>query len=255
MRKPIIAANWKMYKTTEEAVSFIKELAPKIPEEGDEVYLAVPFTFIAPSVEAAKGSRIKIGAQNMNDASEGAFTGEIAASMLIDAGAQFVILGHSERRRLFHEDNLFINRKVKKALLEGIQPLLCIGESKEEREAGAEKEVIYRQLVDSLDGVTLEQMERLVIAYEPVWAIGTGTSASYEQAEEMHAYCRQCIKDMWNPELSEKCRILYGGSVKPENATQLMEQPNIDGLLVGSASLNVETFHQIIHYSYIGNIS
>ncbi len=231
----IIAGNWKMHKTGQEAANYIEMLAPLLKESQVEVLLAVPFTAIETAAKAAEGTPIVVGAQNMNDASEGAFTGEIAVSMLREAGAQFVLLGHSERRHIFHETNLFINKKVKKALAGGIRPLLCIGETYEERESGRAEEVLDEQLNESLREV--DDLQDLILAYEPVWAIGTGHTATPEMAEERHAYLRERIGDQL---------ILYGGSVKPANAGELVAQLNIDGLLVGGASLDPETFSQVV---------
>ena len=239
--------NWKMYKTIEETVNFIKGLIPLVKEASCHVYLAVPFTSINAAAEAVKGSNIVIGAQNMNDATEGAFTGEIAAKMLLDAGAKFVILGHSERRHLFNETNDFINRKVKRALTDGIQPIVCVGETLEEKNAGQAQDVITKQITESLKDVTDEQLGTIVLAYEPVWAIGTGQTATPEIAEEMHQYCRKVIEQHWNPEISGKLSLLYGGSVRPDNAKELGSQPDIDGVLVGGASLSLDSFSKIVN--------
>lgn len=247
-RPVVIAGNWKMYKTTEETVEFVKELIPLVEDSPATVFLAVPFTVIKPASDAAKECNIVIGAQNMNDADEGAFTGEIAAKMILDAGAKFVIVGHSERRQIFKEDDAFINRKVKRALESGLIPILCIGENLEEREAGKAEDVIKYQLSRGLDGITREQIVNILIAYEPLWAIGTEKTATPELAEEIHRICRAHIAEMWNEELAEQVVIMYGGSVKPSNARSLMAQKNIDGLLVGGASLSVESFSQIVNY-------
>jgi triosephosphate isomerase (TIM) len=234
----MIVGNWKMYKTATEAREFIRQLIPFIKNSSRRVFLAVPFTDLPSSVEAAKGSAIVVGAQNMHDAEEGAFTGEISAAMLKDAGAQFVILGHSERRQLFHETDDWINRKVKRALKEKLTPILCIGESEQQREKGATKEVLAFQLEAALLGIPQKDRESLVIAYEPIWAIGTGKAATPEDAEEAHAFCRTL--------LPQKIPILYGGSVKTENIRSLLNEPNINGVLVGGASLNVTTFAKMI---------
>lgn len=236
----MIIGNWKMYKTAAEAREFILKLLPLIKDISRPVFLAVPFTALASSVEAAKGSQIIIGAQNMHDAPEGAFTGEISAGMLKEIGAEFVILGHSERRQFFHETNEWINRKVKRALKEKLKAILCIGESAQQREDGKTREVLSHQLKESLQGLTERERESLVVAYEPVWAIGTGKTATPDMAQETHAFCRTL--------LSKKIPILYGGSVKPENIVDLMKEPDIDGALVGGASLNVDSFAKIIHH-------
>lgn len=247
-REVVIAGNWKMYKTIEEAVSFINKLIPLVSKPTPSVYLAVPFTAISAAAEAAKGSPIHIGAQNMHDAGEGAFTGEISGNMIADAGARFVILGHSERRHIFGETSEFINKKVKAALGLGIQPILCVGETLQEREDNKTVNVLQDQLEKSLSGVSENDLRKLLIAYEPVWAIGTGRTATPEQAEEMHAFCRKFLGKKWGSDAAESVSLLYGGSVKPENTKALMEQKNIDGVLVGGASLAVDSFSKIINY-------
>jgi triosephosphate isomerase (TIM) len=247
-RPVVIAGNWKMYKTIAESVDFIKALVPLVQESPSQVLLAVPFTAIKSAVDEAKGSRITIGAQNMNDASDGAFTGEIAARMLIDVGAEFVILGHSERRHLFKESNTFINRKVKRALSEGLKVILCVGETLDQLDQGKTHEVLKEQLLESLAEVSMEQMKSVTLAYEPVWAVGSDCPATPLQAQEAHHFCRDCIAKAWNPEVAEHLVIQYGGSVKPDNAKELMAQKDIDGLLVGGASLSAETFSKIVNY-------
>jgi len=229
-RIPIIAANWKMYKTGSEAKQFIEQLKSLHPTA--QVWIAPPFTAL--STVAALNSSFVIGAQNMHEAEEGAFTGEISARMLKEAGAKFVILGHSERRRLFHETDGTIHLKVKRAIEHGLIPLLCIGETAEERETGKTEEVLARQLKVALKDISAE---KLVVAYEPVWAIGTGKTATPEMAEAAHQFCRSFVSD--------KTPILYGGSVTPETAPELFKQPNIDGALVGGASLDAQKFYNI----------
>jgi len=247
MRKSIIAGNWKMNKTIEEGIGFVKELAPLVEHADCSVYLAVPFTAIRPISEAIQQTNLILGAQNMNDASEGAFTGEIAAKMLTEAGAKFVILGHSERRQIFHETDEMVQKKVHKALSERLQPLVCVGENKQERESGKAEEIVKKQIQESLKGVSPEQMESLIVAYEPVWAIGTGLSATAENAQQMIAFCRSCIAEFWSPETANQVTIQYGGSVHAQNAKQFIQQPDIDGLLVGGASLEVKSFSQIVN--------
>jgi len=241
---PILVANWKMYKTVEEATSFIETLAPLAETASAEVFLAVPFTAIAPAAQAANGRNVSIGAQNMNDASEGAYTGEISARMLKAAGATFVLLGHSERRRLFHEENSFIQRKVKRAIEASLRPILCIGETFEEREAGETEAVIRQQLTECLEGI--DSIDSLIVAYEPVWAIGTGKAATAEIAEEVHAHIREILGSLFTKEAAAGVPIIYGGSATPENAKSLLSQENINGLLIGSASLQPESFAKII---------
>jgi triosephosphate isomerase (TIM) len=244
----IIAGNWKMYKTNIEAAEYIKKLKAKGVGDKTRVLLAVPFTAISTAAEEAKGSHIEIGAQNMNDASEGAFTGEVAAKMLLDAGASFVILGHSERRRYFKEDNAFIHRKVQRAVREGLKAILCVGESYDEREAGKSAEVIHKQLSECLEGLQEGDISRLLIAYEPLWAIGTGVNATPSLVEEEHQKIRKMLTEKFGEEAG-KIPLLYGGSVNPSNTSAYIEEADVDGLLVGGASLNLDTFDQIINYS------
>lgn len=250
-RTPIIVGNWKMYKTIEEAISFVKELAPAVSKASGRVFLSVPFTAIKAVSDGTQDTNVVIGAQNMNDACEGAFTGEIAGRMLKDAGAKFVILGHSERRHIFNEGNELINSKVKQALLDRLTPILCVGETIEQREEGKMEQVLEEQLTQSLEGITDDQLTEMMLAYEPVWAIGTGHTATPEQAQEAHQFCRKLIEKNWGSDVANQVSILYGGSVKPGNAKDLMMKPDIDGLLVGGASLSTETFAQIVNYETI----
>ncbi len=245
-RSKIIVGNWKMNKTKAEARAYVETLASLFQKSQVLVYLAVSFTSIAATVEAAKGKPLTIGAQNMHDAEAGAFTGEVSAPMLLEVGAQFVLLGHSERRRYFKESNAFINKKMRRAIDSGIQPILCIGESEDERASGATEKVLEEQLADCLHGISAKEAASVVVAYEPVWAIGTGRVASPENAEEAHEYCRRKLGLLWGLSVAEKVPILYGGSVVPENAKNLKLQPDVDGLLVGGASLSPHTFSKII---------
>ncbi len=247
-RTPIIAGNWKMYKTQDEVRDFIRDLIPHLKGSTAEVYIAAPFTLIEKAYKGARDTKIVIGAQNMHDELEGAFTGEISAPMLKDVHAHFVLLGHSERRNVFKEDDAFINRKVKRALSESIQVILCIGELQNERDEGRTEEVLQRQLDGSLKDITEADLKNIVIAYEPVWAIGTGLTATPEIAEEAHKFCRSYVAERWGTESADAMRILYGGSVKPDNVASLMSQPNIDGALVGGASLKVDSFAKLINY-------
>ncbi len=248
-RPTLITGNWKMYKTIEEAVGFVETLAPLLKNSQATVCLAVPFTAIYATVQRVKELQapIKIGAQNMNDASEGAFTGEIAARMLLDVGAQFAILGHSERRHIFQESSSFINRKVKRAIATNLQPVLCVGETLEERESGKTEEVLKSQILESLKGIPAAELSELVLAYEPVWAIGTGKVADPTDAEQAHRFCRELIAKKWGKRLASRLVIQYGGSVKPDNAASLLAEENIDGLLIGGASLSPQTFSEIIN--------
>lgn len=245
-RRVMITGNWKMYKTLAEASTFVKELTPFVAHCISRVGLAVPFTMIESLVKEARYSSLWIGAQNMNDASEGAFTGEISAKMLLDVGAKFVLLGHSERRRLFHEDNAFINRKVKRAVSDGLLPVLCVGETEEEHESGRIEEVLREQLTECLKGVEPSKLEKLILAYEPVWAIGTGIAATPDQAEKAHAFCRQVLGEILSQDIARKIIIQYGGSVNGSNARSLLAEPDIDGFLIGGASLSLENFKKII---------
>jgi triosephosphate isomerase len=244
-RNPIVIGNWKMYKTSREAAAYLEELLPQIEGCKAKVFLAVPYTSIAAAAKAAKGSEVLIGAQNMNDARDGAFTGEIAALMLKEAGAAFVLLGHSERRKLFGETNEFIQRKVVRALQDDLIPVLCVGETAEQREEGKTEEVLRRQIEECLEGIPVEEASKLMLAYEPVWAIGTGKTATPEMAAEAHASCRAVLADLFGKKRASAIPLLYGGSVKPENAAALLAQKGIDGLLVGGASLEPEVFAQI----------
>jgi len=248
-RPVIITGNWKMYKTIPETMNFIQSLLPLVKNTSVRVFLAVPFTAIKSASEAVQGSGITVGAQNMNDASEGAFTGEIAGRMLKDAGAQFVILGHSERRRYFKETDAIIHGKVVRALKDGLIPLLCIGETAEERKAGKTTEVLEGQLAKGLADLTKDQIGKVILAYEPVWAIGNDQAATPEVAEEAHKVCRQFLAKTWDQDVADHVVIQYGGSVKPDNAAALLAQPDIDGLLVGGASLKPEMFSQIINFN------
>lgn len=243
MRTPIIAGNWKMHQTIGQAQEFIQKLAAAVPHAPTRIFIAPPFTAIRAAADAAASSKIVIGAQNMHEAESGAFTGELSAPLLKEAGARFVILGHSERRHIFHETNPLINRKVKRALSDGLLPVLCIGETQKERDAQETKKVIRQQLEECLKEVPAAE---IVLAYEPVWAIGTGKTATPEMAEEAHLICREFMASLWGKPAAEHMNILYGGSVTPETAPNLLKQPNIDGALVGGASLHVEKFIQII---------
>lgn len=245
-RTPLIVGNWKMFKTASEARASIQALLPLIASSPRQVFIAPPFTAIAAAVESAKGSRLGIGAQNMHDASEGAFTGEVSAAMLKDLGASFVILGHSERRSHFLESNAFIYRKVERALEAKLIPILCIGETQEQRDRNQTLSVLQTQLKECLGGIS--DLSSVIIAYEPIWAIGTGKTATPAMAQEVHRACRQLIEQEWGKGLAQQIRLLYGGSVKADNISTLMKEPDIDGVLVGGASLDPKGFAQIICY-------
>jgi triosephosphate isomerase len=248
MRKPVIAGNWKMFKTVHDTVRHIKELRPLLKDaRGVEVIVAPPFPAIYAAAEAARGSEIEIAGQNVHWEREGAFTGEVSAPMLRDAGAEYLIVGHSERRTLFGETDLMVNKKLVAALAAGLGPIACIGETLDQREANQTLVVLDRQLQAGFDGLTGEQLAECILAYEPVWAIGTGRNATPEQAEEAHAHIRSRVRQWFGADAAERCRILYGGSVKPDNIASLVAQPDVDGALVGGASLDTRAFSEIVH--------
>ena len=247
-RRKIVAGNWKMNMTPSEAVKLVEELKPLVVSEDVDVVFCVPAIDIVPVVEAAKGSNIEVGAENMYFEEKGAYTGEISAAMLVDAGVKYVILGHSERRDYFKEDDVLLNKKVKKAFEAGLTPILCCGETLEQREMGITLDWIRTQIKSDLVGVSAEQVASMVIAYEPIWAIGTGRTASPQQAEEMCAFIRQTLIEMYGEAVADEVIIQYGGSVKPANATEIMNQDEIDGALVGGASLKASDFMQIIDF-------
>ena len=248
IRKPIIAGNWKMYKTISEAVAFVEELkrAEGADSSAVEVVLCPPFTALYPMAQALKGAPIGLGAQNMHWEAEGAFTGEVSPYMLKEAGCTHVIIGHSERRQFFGETDEGVNKKVKAALAVGLIPMLCVGELLAERESGITEKVIKTQTVAGLAGLTGEHVSGLVIAYEPVWAIGTGKTASDADAQQVNAYIRTLVGELYDANVAAQVRIQYGGSVKPDNAAGLMGMPDIDGALVGGASLDVNNFCGIL---------
>ncbi|MDF1756289.1 MAG: triose-phosphate isomerase [Verrucomicrobiales bacterium] len=247
-RKPIIAANWKMNQTPTEAKAFLEDFLPRFPEE-TAVDIVIAPSFLSMPMAAAQivpSKSVALSAQNMSPEASGAFTGEVSAAMLKEVGTSYVILGHSERRSLFGEDDAIINAKVKAALANGFTPILCIGETLEEREGGKLEEVLKSQIQGSLADVSAEQMVNVVIAYEPVWAIGTGVTASPEQAQEAHAFVRGLLKETYNDDVAAATRIQYGGSAKPENAAELIALEDIDGFLVGGAALVSESFAAIV---------
>lgn len=249
MRKPIIAGNWKMHKTVAEAVALVEELKPLVADVKEvEVVVCPTFTALDAVSKAIKDSNIVLGAQNMYWEDQGAFTGEISPLMLKELGCTYVILGHSERRQFFGETNEGVNKKAKAAFNHGLIPIVCVGETLEEREAGTTRQVVETQTKGGIAGLEVEEVSKLVIAYEPVWAIGTGKTASKEDAQEVCGYIRQVVSNMYGEELAHKVRIQYGGSVKAENATELMAQIDIDGALVGGASLKAADFNGIVRF-------
>jgi len=251
-RKPIIAGNWKMYKTISQAIELsngLKRELYKIDPDNIDIVLCPPFTALAEVAEVLLGSNMKLGAQNMHWEDEGAFTGEVSGLFLKDAGAKYVIIGHSERRQFFGETNETVNKKLKAALKHELTPIVCVGENLAEREQNKTFDVINNHIENGLKDISLEDTLKLVIAYEPVWAIGTGKTATPQQAQEAQKFIRDLLTKLYNSNTAQAIRIQYGGSVKPENAAELMKQPDIDGALVGGASLKIESFAAIIKNS------
>ena len=247
MRTPLFAANWKMFKTVHEAFVYTKEFrALAAAATGVDLVLAPPFTAIHTVVEAARNSNVAVAGQNLHWEKEGAFTGEISGPMLKEAGAEYVIIGHSERRRYFGETDKTVNQRVRAALHHALVPIVCIGETLDEREAEKTLAVLDRQVKDGLDSLTGEQVAGIVLAYEPVWAIGTGRNATPQQAGEAHAHIRSRIRQWFGADAADKVRILYGGSMKPDNVADLRAQDDVDGGLVGGASLDPNTFWQLV---------
>ena len=247
MRIPFIAGNWKMFKTVQEAVVFVKELKSAVKDlAGVEIVVAPPFTAVHAVAEAARNSNVGVAAQDVYWEREGAFTGEVSAAMIKEAGAEYVIIGHSERRRLFGETDAHVNRKIVAAIGAGLTPIACIGETLEERERNETFGVLDRQIKEGLDGLTADHVAEIVVAYEPVWAIGTGRTATAAQAQEAHAHIRTRLRQWFGANAAEQCHILYGGSVKPDNIRELIAEPDVDGALVGGASLDVRGFGEIV---------
>jgi len=248
MRKPIIAGNWKMNKTLKEALEMVEELMPMVKDARCEVVVCPPFVCLAQVADAVKGSNIRVGAQNMHYEESGAYTGEVSPAMLRELNIEYVIIGHSERRQYFNETDESVNKKVKAALKHSLIPIVCCGESLEEREDGVTREVLGKQIKIGLKGFSEENIEKIIVAYEPIWAIGTGRTATDEQANEAIAYIRSVIAAMYGKETADKVRIQYGGSVKPATIKAQMQQSDIDGALVGGASLNAADFAAILNY-------
>ena len=247
MRTPFIAANWKMYKTVHEAVVFVKEFRSMVKDIDDvEIVVAPPFTAVHAVAEAARNTNVGVAGQNLYWERDGAFTGEVSGAMLREAGAEYVIIGHSERRRLFGETDQTVNRKLNAALGAKLTPIVCIGETLEEREANRTLEVLDRQIKDGFDALTGDQIGALVIAYEPVWAIGTGRNATPAQADEAHGHIRGRLRQWFGAPAADHCHVIYGGSVKPDNIADLIALPEVDGALVGGASLEVRAFFDIV---------
>jgi triosephosphate isomerase len=248
-RTPLIAGNWKMYKTNAEAVDTAGRLVELVADTSDvDIMIAPVFTAIDPVSRVVKGSRVGLGAQNLYWEKEGAYTGEISADMLVSAGCQYVIIGHSERRQYFGETDETVNQKISAAIAANLIPVFCIGETEAERESGNTFSVLDKQVKDGLKEKVVEDLGSLVIAYEPVWAIGTGKTATSDQAQETHKYIRSLVDSVIGTALADSVRILYGGSVKPANVAELMAMPDIDGALVGGASLDAESFSRIVKF-------
>ncbi|MBI5310409.1 MAG: triose-phosphate isomerase [Actinobacteria bacterium] len=245
-RRPYIAGNWKMHKTGREAEDFLWALLPQISgEDHAEVVICAPFTALVNLIDGSRGSRVKVAAQNMHQAEAGAFTGEVSAGMLSELDVRAVVLGHSERRQYFNETDAALAEKLPAALAAGIEPIFCVGETEAEREAGQMQDVLRRQVTEGLAGVPAGQLPAIVVAYEPVWAIGTGKVATTEQAQEAIAFIRELIAGI-DAAAAPQVRILYGGSVKPDNAAELLSQPDIDGALIGGASLDPGDFAALV---------
>jgi len=246
-RVPFIAGNWKMYKTVGETVKYVKEFRSLVKDIQDvEIVLAPPFTALHAAAEAARNSNVAVAAQDLHWDREGAFTGQVSGPMIREAGAEYVIVGHSERRTHFGDTNATVNRKVVAAFAAGLVPIVCVGETLDQRERRETFEVLDRQVHQGLDGLTADQIGLLVIAYEPVWAIGTGRTATADQAGEAHAHIRGRLRQWFGPDAAEACHLIYGGSVKPDNIVGLIAQTDVDGALVGGASLDIQAFAEIV---------
>ena len=248
MRRPIIAGNWKMNKTPAEAEELVKELVPLVADAEAEVVVCPPFVCLDAVGKVIKGTNIKLGAQNVHFEKSGAFTGEISADMLLDMGVEYVIIGHSERRQYFGETDCTVNKRARAALAAGLKPIICVGESLAERENGITDELVGMQTKLALKEIEAEQLEQLVIAYEPIWAIGTGKTATAQEANATIGAIRRAIAQVYGEEAAQKVRIQYGGSMNPKNASELMAQSEIDGGLIGGASLKAEDFSKVVKY-------
>ena len=250
MRKPLIAGNWKMYKTISETVDFVQAFKPLVVAATHaEIVIAPPFTAIKAAADRLDGSNIGVASQDIaSEAGPGPFTGEVSAAMVKDAGARYAIIGHSERRQYYGETDDTVNQKLREALSAGLVPIVCVGERIEERDSGQAEDVVGRQLRGGLRNLTVAEASLIIIAYEPVWAIGTGRTATPETAEQMHSFIRSRIQEMFGETVAEGVRILYGGSVKPDNIAALMNEADIDGALVGGASLEADSFARIVNY-------
>ena len=249
MRKKVIAGNWKMNMLPNEAINFIDKITPLVKDTKNEVILCVPYTDLFYALLTAQGTNIKIGAQNMHFEESGAYTGEVSGKMLKSIGVEYVIIGHSERRQYFNETDDTVNKKIKAAFANDLKPIVCVGETLEQREANQTQEVITKQTELALQGLTEEQVQNTIIAYEPIWAIGTGKTATKEDANDACRKIREKIAEIYGQNVAERVIIQYGGSMKPENAKELLEMSDIDGGLIGGASLKAETFEKIVNYN------
>jgi len=249
MRRPLIAGNWKMNKTAAKATQLVSEILAGVGRLQDrDVLVCPPFTALGAVGRLLQGSPVMLGAQNLYPEESGAYTGEVSAPMLVEAHCSYVIIGHSERRGYFGESDEFVNQKIKAALAAGLKAILCVGESRQQREARQAERVVTNQVRKCLGGLSSMDMREVALAYEPIWAIGTGLTATAEDAQEMHVCIRSLLAELFSEQVAQATRILYGGSVKPENVDQLMAQPDIDGVLVGGASLEAESFLRIVHF-------
>ncbi|WP_425448551.1 triose-phosphate isomerase [Dethiothermospora halolimnae] len=248
MRIPIIAGNWKMNKTIKEGVELVNKIKDITNDTDVEVAVCVPYISLNEIKKTIGDSNLKLGAQNMHWEDNGAYTGEVSPPMLKEIGINYVIIGHSERRQYYNETDETVNKKIKSALKYGINPIVCVGETLEQRETGKAKEVVKKQIENAFDDISSDNMKKIVIAYEPIWAIGTGKTASSEEANDMISYVREIIKGKYGEEISEEVRLQYGGSVKPNNVTEIMNQTDIDGALVGGASLKAEDFIELVKF-------
>ena len=249
MRKKVIAGNWKMNMLPNEAISMISNLAPLVKDSENEVVLCMPYVDLFYGLLTAQETNIKIGAQNMHFEEKGAYTGEVSGKMLNSIGVEYVIIGHSERRQYFNETDETVNKKIKTAFVNNLKPIVCVGESLEQREAGIQFDIITSQVQKALEGLSNDQVKNTIIAYEPIWAIGTGKTATKEDANEACHKIREKIAEIYGQNVAESVIIQYGGSMKPSNAKELLEMPDIDGGLIGGASLKVEDFSQIVNYN------
>ncbi len=250
MRIPVIAGNWKMNKTVAEAVELVTALKSALADaSGVKAVVCPPYLAVKTVADVLKDSNIGVGAQNLYWEDAGAYTGEISAEMLLEAGAAYVIIGHSERRQYFGETNETVNKKVKKALEKGLTPIVCVGEMLEDREAGNTEKVVDDHVTNSLTGLSADEMRKTIIAYEPVWAIGTGKTATPEQAQEVHSFIRTRLAEIWDNETADAVIIQYGGSMKPENVKELLAKPDIDGGLIGGAALKADSFEKLVKFN------